>query len=172
MSLSTTYTDLSLKQLGDCLSDISGWMTNNKLRLNANKTDVIIIGTSRQPSKLTRFFPTNFLSHSITQSDTVRNLRVTFDSDFNFRKHISLTCCFCFYHIRDLRRILRYISLSDAKTIATTLITSRLDYGNSLLYNIASKDILKLQCAQNCLARVVTRSPRFSNPVPLLKSLH
>ena len=172
ISLSTADTDLSLKQLGDCLSDISGWMTNNKLRLNANKTDFIIIGTSRQRSKLTRFFPTNILSHSITPSDTVRNLGVTFDSDFNFRKHISLTCRSCFYHIRDLRRIRRYISLSVAKTIATALITSRLDYCNSLLYNIASKDILKLQCVQNCLARVVTRSPRFSHSVPLLKSLH
>ena len=39
-------------------------------------------------------------------------------------------------------------------------------------YNIALKDILKLQCVQNCLARVVTRSPRFSHSAPLLKSLH
>jgi len=31
---------------------------------------------------------------------------------------------------------------------------------------------LKLQCVQNCLARVVTRSPCFSHSFPLLKSLH
>jgi len=69
-SLSTTDTDLSLKQLGDCLSDISGWVTNNKPRLNANKTDFIIIDTSRQRSKLTHFFPTKSLviaSHNQTQ---------------------------------------------------------------------------------------------------------
>jgi len=36
----------------------------------------------------------------------------------------------------------------------------------------ASKDILKLQCVQNCLARVVSRFPRFPHSVPLLKSLH
>jgi len=137
-------------------------MINNKPRLNANKTDSIIIGTSRQHSKLTHYFPTNILSHSITPSDTVPNLGVTFYSDFNFRKHISPTCRSSFYHIRDLRRIRPYISLSVAKTIATALITSRL----------ASKDILKLQCVQNCLAKVVTRSPRFSHSLPLLKSLH
>ena len=57
------------------------------------------------------------------------------------------------YHIRDIRH---YISLSIAKTI-----TSRLDYWNSLLYNITSKDSLKLQYVHNCLARVVTRSHRF-----------
>jgi len=45
--LSTADADLSLKQLGDCPSDISGWMTNTKFRFNSNKTDFIIIGTSR-----------------------------------------------------------------------------------------------------------------------------
>ena len=97
-------------------------------QLNANKTYFIIIGTSRQPSKLTRFFPTDILSHSITPSDIIRNLGVTSDNDFNFRKHISLTCRSCFYHIRELRRIRGYISFSVAKTIATALITSRLNY--------------------------------------------
>ena len=58
------------------------------------------------------------------------------------------------------------------KTIATALVSSRLDYCNSLLHNIAIKDITKLQRVKNCLARVVTRSPRFSRSVPLLKSLH
>jgi len=160
----TSESYLSLKQLGDCLSDISGWMTNNKLRLNANKTDFIIIGITRQRSEVTRIFPTNILSHSMTPSDTACNLGVTFDSDFNFRKHIFLTCRSYFYHIRDLRRIRRYISLSVAKTIATALITSRLDYCNFLLlYNIPYKGILKLQCGQNCLTRVVTRSPRTLN---------
>jgi len=69
-------------------------------------------------------------------------------------------------------RFRRYVSFSVANTIATALITSRLDYCNSLLYNIASKDILKLHCVQNYLARFVTRSPRCSHSVPLLKSLH
>ena len=112
------------------------------------------MGISRQRSKLTHFFPTN-----ITPS---HNLGITLNSDFKFRKDISLTCRSCFYHI----------SLSDAKTIATALITNRLDYCNSLLYNTASKDILKLHCVQNCLARVVTRSPRFSHCLtPKISSL-
>ena len=80
------------------------------------------------------------------------------------------TCRCCFYHIRDLRRIRRFISLSVAKTIATALVSSGLDYCNSLLYNSVNKDMAKLQRVQNCLARVATRSPRFSRSV--LKSLH
>ena len=64
------------------------------------------------------------------------------------------------------------MSFSVTKTIATALVSSRHDYYNSLYHNIALKYILKFQCVQNCLARVVTQSPRFSHTVPLLKSLH
>ena len=112
-------------------------------------------------TKLDGFFPTHILSQSITPAASVLNLGVTFDENFNFKQHISKTCRCCFYHIRDLRRIRRFISLSVAKTIGTALVGSRLDYCNSLLYNTASKDIAKLQCVQNCLARVVTCSPLF-----------
>ena len=52
------------------------------------------------------------------------------------------------------------------------LVTSKLDYCNSLLHQIPAKDLQKLQRVQNCLARVVTKAPRFSRSIPLLKSLH
>ena len=78
----------------------------------------------------------------------------------------------CFYHIRDLRRIRRHIPLSTGKTISNALISSRLDYCNSLINNIAKQDLSKLQRLPNCLARVVLRAPRFSPSLPLLKQLH
>ena len=90
-----------------------------------------------------------------------------FNSDFSFHKHVSEICKSCFYHIRDLRRIGRHIPLSTAKTISNAIISSRLDYCNSLLNNIAKQDLSKLQRVQNCLARVVLRAPRFSPSLPL-----
>ena len=76
------------------------------------------------------------------------------------------------YYIRDLRRICRYLPLSFAKTIATVLVSCRLDYCNSLYHSIVLRDIMKLQCVQNCLSWVVTKSLCFSHSVPLIKSLH
>ena len=148
------------------------WMESSKLKLNPDKTDLIIIGTKQQRNKVINHFPVKLLGSDTFPSDTVRNLGVIFDSDFNFRQHISQVCKSCFYHIRDLRRIRRHISISTAKTISTALISSRLDYCNSLLNNIAKRDLAKLQRVQNCLARVVLRAPRFSPSLPLLKQLH
>ena len=52
------------------------------------------------------------------------------------------------------------------------LVSSHLDYCNSLLSGIADTDLAKLQRVQNRLARVVTKSPPFTHSVPLLCSLH
>ena len=133
VSLTTPDTCRSLIQLRDCLQDGSLWMKNSKLKLNADNTEFLIIGTSTQRAKLDGFFQTHILSQSITPAASVLNLGLTFDENVNFKQHISKTCSCCFYHIRDLRRIRRFLSLSIAKTIATALVSSILDYCNPLL---------------------------------------
>ena len=77
----------------------------------------------------------------------------------------------CFYHIHDLRRIRKSLSLDLAKQIAVALVSSKLDYCNSLFSNMPEKDIARLQRVQNCLARVVTKAPRISRSIPILKQL-
>ena len=52
------------------------------------------------------------------------------------------------------------------------LVSSKLDYFNSLFYNIPEKDIASLQRVENCLARLVTKAPRFSRSTPIFKRLH
>ena len=62
------------------------------------------------------------------------------------------------------------MSLDLAKQIAVALVSSKLDYCNSLFHNMPEKDIARLQRVQNCFARVVTKAPRFSRSVvPILK---
>ena len=95
-----------------------------------------------------------------------------FDKNFNFRSHISAICSSCIYNIRDLRRIRRHLDLDSAKLLANALVSSRLDYCNSLLSGIAETDLTKLQRVLNRLARVVTKSPPLTRSVPLLHSLH
>ena len=58
-----------------------------------------------------------------------------------------------------------YLPLSVGKPIATAPVTS-------ILAIIALNTITKLQCVQNCLARVVIRSPHFTCSMSLLKSFH
>ena len=143
IELPQSDTHKSISSLSDCLTDISLWMKSSKL--NSDKTEFNIIGTKQQRHKCSNHFPVKLLDNDITPTDSVRNL------DFSFHKHVSNICKSCFYHIRDLRRIRRHIPLSTAKTISNALISSRLDYCNSLLNNIAKQDLSKLQlCKLPC----------------------
>ena len=157
MSLSVSNAKESLEKLQQCLMGVSAWMTGFKLKLIPSKTEFLLIGTKLQREKFLNNFPCLLLGQDTNPSTSAKNLGVLFDSSLNFRKHISQTCRACFYHIRDLRRIRKSLSLDLAKQIAVALVSSKLDYCNSLFHN---------------MPRVVTKSPRLSRSVPILKRLH
>ena len=64
--------------------------------------------------------------------------------------------------------------LPDSATVQLVhaLITSRLDYCNSLLYGIPKHKTDRLQCVHNIAARIVARCPKFTNITPVLYELH
>ena len=172
VSFGSDDSETSLRSLQSCLDSVQQWMTANKLKLNPGKTEFLLIGHEQQRRKYMSMFPVELLGVATNPTKKARNLGVTFDCNFSLRSHVSMVCRSCLYHIRDLRRVRRYLNMDNAKTLAHALVSSRVDYCNSLLYGIADKDILKLQRVQNRLARVVTKSPPFTRSIPLLRSLH
>ena len=118
------------------------------------------------------YFPVELLNQNFAEIDCVRNLDVSFDPAFSFKKHVSDICRSAFYHIRDLRNIQIHLNKATAISLANALVSSRLDYCNSLLFGGSKKNKTSLQRVQNCLARVMTRSSGLSKSRSLLKSLH
>ena len=62
--------------------------------------------------------------------------------------------------------------MDQARCLVPALVSSWLDYHNSLLNGVTVRDMLKLHRVQNCLARVVTRAGCFAPSTPLHYSLH
>ena len=75
----------------------------------------------------------------------------------------------CNFHIRQLHCIRPFLDIKTANTIATSIVHSKLDYCNSLYYNLPHSQLL--QHIQNSLARAVVKAPTFSHTTPILKSL-
>ena len=86
--------------------------------------------------------------------------------------HVGALCKAIYFHIRALRHIRKTLSIDDAKTVASALIGSRLDYANSVLYGVSAANISKLQQIQNSLARVVTCAKHRVESSKLLIDLH
>ena len=88
LSLSKTDPEMSLSMVQQCFQDVSDWMIASKLKLNPDKTEFILLGTKSPRDKFKKYFLTKLLDQDVTPTDSVRNLGVKFDKDFNFKKHI------------------------------------------------------------------------------------
>lgn len=110
--------------------------------------------------------------HEISLSSTVKNLGVVIDHSLSFEQFVSQTCRSCYFELRKINTIRRYLTQEALKTLVCSLVLSRLDYCNSLLSGCPKSLINKLQKVQNSAARLVCRLPRSSHITPALRSLH
>ena len=94
------------------------------------------------------------------------------DSNFNFSNHMSQVIKSTRVHARDLYRIRALLDLNTSVLLANALVSSRLDYCNSLFLSLTDFKPRRLQLVQNSLCMVVTRSSKFSHITPQLKKLH
>ena len=147
----------ALTQLETCLEQVSYWMSANMLKLNNDKTKLMVFAPNH--------FRKNFSQTSITvdsfvvpSSDKARNLGVIFDSSLTMMQQVNSVTKSCYNQIRKIAKIRKYLTVDAAKTLVHTHVTSRLDYCNSLLSLLPAYVVQKLQRVQNCAARVVKRS--------------
>jgi len=85
--------------------------------------------------------------------------------------HIILLNLIYLYNI-DLCRIRNTLEFSTARTIATSLSHSKLDYCDSLFLNLPQSQLCRLQLILNSSAWAVSKTPKFAHISPVLKYLH
>src|SRR6201995_3715577 len=172
ISFSSSDSEQNLGQLSSVLDQVYSWFCANRLCVNPSKTEYLLIGTPQQRRKITNSSG-YFQNLALTPSPTARNLGVIFDENLDFKNHISSICRSSFFQIRQLRQIRSSLDRSSAIILGNSLVHSKLDYCNSLLYGLPSSSIIRLQHVQNSLARVVCNSSRFqAHSTSLLNNLH
>ena len=163
--------DETIDRVEKCLKDIVSWMHINMLKLNTDKTEVIIFSNQKNEQMVHQLTLTMGDS-KIVPSTCVRNLGAWFDSRMNMEHHINLVSRSCYGQIRQIGHIRQYLTSYAAKSLVNSLVTSRLDYCNSLLYGTKKLSLKKLQNIQNTAARLITRTSRYNHITPILKELH
>ena len=136
------------------------------------KTEFIVFRSKVQRQKISSHFSVSILGSLLHPVDSVRNLGVWFDADFSFSEHVKMTCKACFLQIRDLRRIRQYLTPKVAVLAANALVSSCLDYCNSLFRGFSCFNQRKLQSIKNTLARIVTNHTKYAHVTRILKQLH
>ena len=126
----------TLQKLKNCLNDIQNFMFTNKLKLNPDKTEFILIGSKNNRKQLLPYLSINILGNQVPPAQSVKNLGVVFDSNFTFSDHVSQVIKSTRAHARDLYKICPLLDLKTSVLLANALVSSRLDYCNSLFLSL------------------------------------
>ena len=161
----------ALSTIEGCIATIRSWMSEDKLKLNDDKTEFLLVGMKQQLAKVC-IKDIKIGCVEISPSSSVRNLGVWFDSSLNMSEHITKLCASASFYIYNIRRIRKYLSRDSAETLVHAFISSMLDYGNSQLFGHPQYQIQKLQRVQNASARLIFSMPRYCHSTPLLLDLH
>ena len=150
-------------------------MTQNILKLNEEKTEIILF-SSRYNKKLKDSLdiglPLNVENIVLKPVSSVRDLGVIFDHHLTMNAHVQSITRQCYMHLRNISHIRRHLTHDATKSLIQSLVISRIDYCNALLYGLPTVTVNKLQKVQNTAARIVTKTSRYVHITPILKELH
>ena len=162
--------DGQLLKLSNCVAELDHWMASNRLKLNCDKTEFIWIASRNKLETLHNSLPlVNIGSEVISPVTGARNLGVFFDSNLNFKRHITNVCRSSYYSLRQIRVIRRSLQRDVTKTLLHAFVSSRLDYCNSLFYGLPKCDIHRLQSVQNSAARIYGGLRKYDHITPVMR---
>ena len=113
----------------------------------------------------------NIDGHDIVPAKTVKNLGVIFYDKLSLDSHNKNICKTSLFHLKNISIIRSFFQDKTAAQLMHALVSSRLDYCNSLLQGLHFCSI-SLQSIQNIAARILTRTRKYEHITPMLKKLH
>ena len=158
--------------LEQCVNEVQTWMSHNFLKLNAEKTEVIVFGFHAQLAKF------NLSSVNIAGIDIpvlgnpVKNLGVMFDRSMTMSAQVANIAKSANFQLINIGRARKMLTTESTKLAIHTLVTSRLDYCNSLLVGISETLIKRLQNIQRTAARLITRKRKYDSITNDLIDMH
>ena len=127
--------------------------------LNTDKTEIMAVGTS---SCLIRVDcnSANIGGINIPFKTSVKYLGVQIDRTLSMQDQISGACRASFLELRRLASIRPYLSERTSAKLVAALVTSRLDYCNSVLAGLPAEQIGRLQRLRNSADRLVLKKKK------------
>ena len=141
----------TLEKHRTAISYVRTWMITNKLKINDDKTELLIITKSHLVSHV-KDLKMEIGSHLVAVSKDAKNLGVYFDSTLGMKRQINCVSSSMLYHLRNIGSIRRLLTQEATAMLIHSLVTSRLDYCNILYHGIPDKQLTKLQRVQNVAA--------------------
>ena len=163
----TTRDQPDLDPLTKCIVDIRRLMNSYFLKLNEEKTELLVISKPQ----INMHLSLSIGSASVLSAETIRNLGVYFDRNLTFDKHISHLVQVLSLQLRLLSTIRSKLTFETCMLFLHYYFFSRLDYCLAVLYGLPDTSINRLQRLMNRAARILTGHPFRQSITPVLNEL-
>ncbi len=147
-------------------------MTHNKLKLNTDKTEALIISAPRISNSIPLPDSLTVGNSTVRFSQSAKYLGVTLDMHLTMTAHVVNLIRTANFELRRINSIRHYLSVQATKTLVSAFVLSRLDYCNSLLSGCPQYLLNRLQKVQNNAARLILKAPKTDHITPHLRTLH
>ena len=163
----------AFERMEECVREVKIWLCDNGLVLNENKSEAIIMQSPnvRTPIMMSRI---NICGQLVDTSAVIRDLGFVMDDHLSMASQLSNICRSAYYHLSRIAKIRHSLTTSVCKSLIHGLVTSRLDYGNAMLFGIADRLLHRLEMVQRSAARVVMQIRRGDRQsmTTILQRLH
>ena len=156
----------------DCLSSIKRWTDAHFLKLNMEKTEIIVFGSRHFLSALNISTVRTNDGVLLPVSRTAKMLGFHLDNGLSLDMQVSHVCSSVNIALKNIWSIRKSLDQATAETMVHSLITNKLDQCNALYVGCTRSNLAKLQFLQNSALRLVLRLPSYCHLSAHMESLH
>ena len=138
--------ELAKSSIEQCVLVIKKCMASNLLKLNVDKTELLVVYPNHIETPSLRSIAVG--DEVINPSECARNIGVMLDQNLNMEQQITTICKSAFLHIRNMRKVRKYLPQHEAETVVNALVTYKLENCNAIL-GLPKNLLQKLQYVQN-----------------------
>lgn len=162
----------TIKDINSDLERVANFSKTNCLKLNAEKSKFIIIGSRQNLKKLknTLVDPITIDNNIIDRVYEAKNLGVTFDEELSWIRHVNLSIAKGYGKLKHAYRFKNFLSDLSKLNLIETYILSQLNYGDIVLQDLSMQLDNKLQKLQNGSVRYALGLRKFDHISAIIKN--
>lgn len=164
----------AIMDINEDLENVVKWSVDHGLRINPDKSTVILIGTdkNRKRGQQLKTISININSSVIQEAEVVKNLGLMIDNKLNFEEHVNKISNSAYMNLKHLYKFKTLLTSETKYLTCDSLILSRLNYCLSVYYPLLTYKLKnRLQKIQNMCLRYSYNINRREHITPYIRDL-
>ncbi len=149
--------------LQTCINDVSTWYGGNRLALNSNKSQTMLIASKHNLQNCDQNLNISLYNNLLEQVNSTEYLGVKIDQCLNWKDHMDKASKSLSFKVNRMSRLSSTAPTKVVMQMYNSIIQPSFDYAITVWGNTTSQNIGRLQRLQNRAARIVKNNFDYIN---------